>query len=878
MSGKYVFHFSEGNAEMRNLLGGKGANLSEMAILGIPVPPGFVVSTEACIQFYKTSETLSPSLQEEIFSALKNLEDSTGKTFGHGEHPLLVSVRSGARVSMPGMMDTILNLGLNLETVEALAKKTGNPRFAWDSFRRFLHMFGNVVLEVPHESFEHYLRDEKKRIGKNQDTEITAEELKNISMAFLSLIKAHTGKEFPMDAKEQLLSAVQAVFASWNSERAIFYRKIHAIPESFGTAVTVQLMVFGNLGETSGTGVAFTRNPSNGENTFYGEFLLNAQGEDVVAGIRTPRPIDELERAMPSAYQELISIRHTLEEHFHEMQDIEFTIEEGRLFLLQTRTGKRSAEAAIKIAVDMVHEGLISKKEAIQRVSESSVEALLHPRLDSEEKASMTPITKGLCASPGGASGAIVFTAEEAVKAAKLEKKVILVRQETSPEDIAGMHAAEGILTACGGMTSHAAVVARGMGKPCVSGASTLEIDEKQKILKINALELKEGDIITIDGTTGEVFNGRIKKTPPSLSEEFREFLSWADEVRTMKVFTNADTPKDALRARDFGAEGIGLCRTEHMFFEKDRICEIRRMILSEDSENRKEPLERILRFQQKDFEEIFEAMDGLPVTIRFLDPPLHEFLPQEDFEIQELAETTNKTPQEIRDRIRSLSEVNPMLGHRGCRLMITIPELLDVQVEAILAAGINVKKKGGTPVIHIMIPLVSHSNEFLHLKTRIQEIMKAFSGKNGDYDLGVKIGTMIETPRACIISEEIAEHADFFSFGTNDLTQMTFGFSRDDIGKFLPSYLSLEILKNDPFQHFDTEGVGWLLHFAVEKGKFVKAGQDFKTSVCGEHGGDPDSIQFFQKAGIDVVSCSPFRLPVARVAAAKAALSNIPL
>jgi pyruvate, orthophosphate dikinase len=872
IQGKFVFHFSEGNAEMRDLLGGKGANLSEMVSLGIPVPPGFIVSTDACIQFYETSETLSESLQREIFTALKNLEENTGKTFGYGENPLLVSVRSGARISMPGMMDTILNLGLNLETVESLSKKTNNPRFAWDSFRRFLHMFGNVVLEIPHEIFEHYLRDEKKRIGKTRDTDITAEEWKNIAIKFLSLIKEQTGKEFPMDPREQLLSAVKSVFASWNSERASFYRKIHHIPDNFGTAVIIQSMVFGNLGETSGTGVAFTRDPSTGENVFYGEFLMNAQGEDVVAGIRTPHPIEELEKTMPSAYQELISIRKILEEHFCEMQDIEFTIEESVLFILQTRTGKRSAESTIKIAVDMVHEKLISKHEALKRVKESSVEALLHPRLDIKEKSSMTPITKGLCASPGGASGSIVFSAEEAVRAAKLEKKVILVRQETSPEDIAGMHAAEGILTACGGMTSHAAVVARGMGKPCVSGASALEIDDKQKILRINALELKEGDIITIDGSTGEVFDGKIKKTPPNLSEEFQEFLSWADEVRTLKVFTNADTPKDALRARSFGAEGIGLCRTEHMFFEKDRICEIRRLILSEDIESRKEPLERILQFQQKDFEEIFEAMDGLPVTIRFLDPPLHEFLPQEDFEIQELGETTNKTPQEIRDRIKSLSEINPMLGHRGCRLMITIPELLDVQVEAILSAGLSRKKNGGNPIIHIMIPLVSHINEFLYLKRRIEEVMRIFLEKN-NADLTIQIGTMIETPRACVISEEIAKYADFFSFGTNDLTQMTFGFSRDDIGKFLPSYISSEILKTDPFQHFDTEGVGWLLTLAVEKAKITKIGQDFKTSVCGEHGGDPESIYFFQKAGIDVISCSPFRLPVARFAAAKAAL-----
>jgi len=851
----FVFPFSAGNKSQKKILGGKGANLAEMTNLGIPVPYGFTISTESCIEFYAQDQRLWDDLVAEIEKNIQYLEEQSGKTFGAGDDPHLVSVRSGAAISMPGMMVTILNLGLNFEMVEYLARRSQYDRFAWDSFRRFIQMYGNVVLEIDHHDFEEEITRLKTKEGITDDTEVSAEQWKKVVQSFFQIIKQKSGQEFPLNAKDQLLGAVSAVFKSWNADRAIYYRDINGIDHNMGTAVNIQMMVFGNQGETSGTGVCFTRDPSSGENAFYGEFLMNAQGEDVVAGIRTPKPISEMEQELPEVYAELCVLRERLEEHFGDMQDIEFTIEDKKLFILQTRSGKRSAMSSVRIAVEMIDEGKITPEEALVRVSDEDIETLLHPKLDDAEKKKKTPICIGLPASPGGATGKIVFTAEDALHASKHEEKVILVRHETSPEDITGMHCSEGVLTACGGMTSHAAVVARGMGRPCVSGASDIRIDESRGVLRIDDLVLKKGDVITLDGSTGEVFSGKIEKIPPQIDGPFLRILEIAQQKKSLQVRTNADTPKDAKRAVEFGAEGIGLCRTEHMFFEKKRILEVRKMILSEDILTQEKALKEIELFQTQDFTEIYEALEDRPICIRLLDPPLHEFLPQSDYEIEELSEVMEKSPQYIRERIEHLHEVNPMMGHRGCRLLITQPSLLETQVRSILSAGEAIKKKN----IEIMIPLVSSVNEFCTLKKRIQAVAK-------NYSVQPLIGTMIETPRACLVSQEIAKHADFFSFGTNDLTQMTFGFSRDDMGKFLPEYLKNDILDHDPFQEIDQEGVGRLMTDVVNA-----LPEGFKTSVCGEHGGNGASIQFFDTLGIKTVSCSPFRVPVALVASGRA-------
>ncbi len=850
--------FEKGSAKMRLLLGGKGANLAEMTNLGVPVPYGFTITTDCCNKFYnEAEEKIWNELKNQIFDNIKELEKKSGKKFGGNTNPLLVSVRSGASVSMPGMMDTILNLGLNYETVEALASASNNERFAWDSFRRFVQMYGNVVMGVSLHSFENQITKLKEDNNFSEDTEISAKLWKELIADFLDIIKKESGKEFPMNPNDQLLGAVEAVFTSWNAERAIFYRSINSIPHDIGTAVNIQMMVFGNLGETSGTGVCFTRDPSTGENIFYGEYLLNAQGEDVVAGIRTPHQIITLKADLPKIYAELIALRKNLEKHFKDMQDIEFTIENEKLFVLQTRTGKRSASASVKIATDMVKENVLTKKEALHRVTDKDIETLLHPRLDEKEKASKIALCKGLPASPGGATGKIVFTSEDAIEGAKHEEKTILVRHETSPEDISGMHAAAGILTACGGMTSHAAVVARGMGRPCVSGVSEIKIDESRGVIQIDDLLLKKGDIITIDGATGEVFNGRISKLPANIAGPFQQILEWAKDEKTLEVRTNADTPKDVAKAIDLGAEGIGLCRTEHMFFAKERILEVRKMILSEDKETQQKALTEIQNFQKTDFIEIYKILEDKPICIRLLDPPLHEFLPHADNEIEELAQIMKKSPQNLRERIEHLNEVNPMMGHRGCRLLLTISSLLEAQVHAILSAAKETKKEN----VEIMIPLIATLGEFTTLKKRIQEVAKEYS------DVNFKIGTMIETPRACLRSQDIQNHAEFFSFGTNDLTQMTFGFSRDDMGKFLPEYLRQAILQNDPFQVVDTAGVGELMRNVLST-----LPANFKTSVCGEHGGEGKSIKFFNEIGIKTVSCSPFRVPVAIVAAGRCA------
>ncbi len=853
-----VMPFEKGSAKMRKLLGGKGANLAEMTNLGVPVPYGFTITTDCCNKFYnEAEEKIWDELKNQIFNNIKDLEQKSGKIFGGNTNPLLVSVRSGASVSMPGMMDTILNLGLNYDTVEALASESNNPRFAWDSFRRFVQMYGNVVMGVSLHSFENEITAIKNKNNFTEDTEISAEQWKEVILQFLNIIEKETGKHFPMNPNDQLLGAVEAVFTSWNADRAIFYRGINAIPHDIGTAVNIQMMVFGNLGETSGTGVCFTRDPSTGENIFYGEYLLNAQGEDVVAGIRTPHQIIKLKDDLPKIYEELIVLRNNLETHFKDMQDIEFTIENEKLFVLQTRTGKRSASASVRIATDMVKENLLTKKEALYRVTDDDIQTLLHPRLDEAEKAKKIALCKGLPASPGGAIGKIVFTSEDAIEAAKHQEKVILVRYETSPEDISGMHASEGILTACGGMTSHAAVVARGMGRPCVSGVSDIKIDEARGVIQVDDLILRKGDIITIDGATGEVFDGKISKLPADISGPFQEILNWAKAEKTLEVRTNADTPTDVAKAVEFGAEGIGLCRTEHMFFEKERIIEVRKMILSEDKETQEHALKEIQNFQKTDFIEIYKILEDKPICIRLLDPPLHEFLPHSNNEIEELASLMKKSPQNIRERIEHLNEVNPMMGHRGCRLLLTIPSLLEAQVHAILSAAQETQKEN----VEIMIPLIATLGEFTSLKTRIQAVAKEYA------DVNFKIGTMIETPRACLRSEDIQKHAEFFSFGTNDLTQMTFGFSRDDMGKFLPEYLKQGILKNDPFQVVDTEGVGGLM-----KKVLSTLPENFKTSVCGEHGGEGKSIEFFNKIGIKTISCSPFRVPVAIVAAGRCA------
>jgi len=866
---KYVYFFGEGTKDMRVLLGGKGAGLSEMTRIKIPVPPGFTITTEVC-NLYSKNKKYPEGLDVEIESNLNKLEEKTGKKFGDKKNPLLVSVRSGAAVSMPGMMDTILNLGLNPDTAQGLIELTKNERFVLDSYRRFIQMFGNVVLGIPHENFEKILEEIKEENKVKLDTELSIKALLKIVELYKAKVKEVTNEEFPEKPNIQLNMAINAVFDSWDNERAIAYRKLNDIPDNLGTAVNIQSMVFGNMGNDSGTGVAFTRNPSTGEKRFFGEYLMNAQGEDVVAGIRTPKEIEELKKDMPLVYNQLVDVYKKLELHYKDMQDIEFTIEKGKLFLLQTRTGKRTAHAAVKIAVDMVNEGLITKQEAVLRVEPNQLDQLLHKAID--PKAKIRVIAKGLPASPGAAVGSVVFSAEKAHDLNEEGKKVILVRNETSPEDIEGMAAAQGILTARGGMTSHAAVVARGMGKCCVAGCEKIRIHEKKKEFRIGDITVKEGDIITLNGNTGEVILGKVNLIDPELKGEFKTLMQWADSYRTLGVRTNADTPHDAKMSVEFGAEGIGLCRTEHMFFQEDRIKAVREMILAEDIVGRKKALDKLLPMQKSDFIGIFRVMDGLPVTIRLLDPPLHEFLPQAKEDIKELAEEMNITEEKINETVIALHEMNPMLGHRGCRLAITYPEIAEMQTKAIFEAGCELVKQGIKVTPEVMIPLVGELKEFTILKELVKnkadEIIKEY-----DVKLDYKIGTMIEIPRACIIADQIAKEAEFFSFGTNDLTQMTFGFSRDDVGKFTPEYIEKGILEKDPFQVIDKEGVGTLVKMGVEKGR--KARKNLKIGICGEHGGDPSSVEFCHNVKMTYVSCSPYRVPIARLAAAHAKLKE---
>jgi len=879
MSKKWVYFFANGKAEgranMKDLLGGKGANLAEMTNLGIPVPPGFTISTEVCKYFYDHGRTYPDDLKVQVDEALKKLEEVTGKKLGDPENPLLVSVRSGAAISMPGMMDTILNLGLNDETVKGLANLTNNERFAYDAYRRFLQMFGDTALGIPHSEFEKALEARKKAKGVKLDVELDADDLKALVEDYKEIYKKY-GKEFPQDTYKQLWAAIDAVFGSWMNERAIKYRQINNIKEDelLGTAVNIVTMVFGNMGDDCGTGVCFTRNPNTGEKKPYGEFLQNAQGEDVVAGIRTPVPLEELKKINEAVYNELISIMEKLEKHYKDMQDIEFTIEKGKLYILQTRNGKRTSQAAIKIAVDLVHEGLIDKETAVMRVKPEDVERVLHAKFDENELKNSKVIAKGLPASPGAATGKIYFDAAKAEEMAKKGETVILVRPETSPEDVGGMNAAEGILTARGGMTSHAAVVARGMGKPAVVGAEEIVVDEEALEFRVNDVVVKEGDWISIDGTTGNVYLGKITTVKPQgLEGEVAELLSWADEIRRLGVRTNADIPRDARVARDFGAEGIGLCRTEHMFFEKDRIPKVRRMIVAKTKEQREAALEELLPLQKEDFKGLFRTMKGLPVTIRLIDPPLHEFLPNDEEQMKEVAEQIGISVEELKAAVEQLHELNPMLGHRGCRLAITYPEIAVMQTKAIIGAAIELKKEEDIDVIpEIMIPLVGHINELKYVKKVVTETADALIKESG-VELTYKVGTMIEIPRAAITADQIAQEAEFFSFGTNDLTQMTFGFSRDDVGKFLPEYLEKGILEHDPFKSLDWKGVGQLVKMGTEKGK--NARKDLKVGVCGEHGGDPRSILFFDAAGLDYVSCSPYRVPIARIAAAQATIKN---
>ncbi|RKX95899.1 MAG: pyruvate, phosphate dikinase [Spirochaetes bacterium] len=866
---KYVYFFgggkAEGRADMKDILGGKGANLAEMTNLGIPVPPGFTISAEVCDYYYKHGEKYPEGLEEEVESHLKRLEETTGKKFGDKENPLLVSVRSGAAISMPGMMDTVLNLGLNDEVVEGVARLTNNERFAWDSYRRFIQMFGNVVMGIDHDKFEKVLEAQKKKKGVTLDTELDTDDLKEVVKQYKKLYKEETGEDFPQEPKEQLWKAINAVFGSWNNERAIKYREINEIKGLLGTAVNVQTMVFGNMGNDSGTGVAFSRNPSTGEKKFYGEFLMNAQGEDVVAGIRTPETLEDMKRDMPEIYEQLSEIKDKLEKHYKDMQDMEFTIEKGKLYMLQTRTGKRTAQAAVKIAVDMVKEGLIDKETAIMRVSPNQLDQLLHPMID--PKAKVEVIAKGLPASPGAAVGQIVFTAQEAEEEAAKGKDVILVRVETSPEDIGGMNAAQGILTARGGMTSHAAVVARGMGKCCVVGCSDVHIMNENEC-EISGIKFKKGDWITLNGTTGDVIKGKVELVEPEPTGDFAELMQWADDIRRLRVRTNADTPKDAKNARRLGAEGIGLCRTEHMFFEGNRIDAVREMILAEDVEGRKKALAKLLPMQQGDFEGIFEEMDGLPVTIRLLDPPLHEFLPKKNDEIEALAKDMGVSVETLKKKVESLTEFNPMLGHRGCRLGITYPEIYEMQVEAIIRAACNMKKKGVVVEPEIMIPLVGTVKELSILRDLTEKTADRVIKEEGA-EVKYLVGTMIEIPRAALVADKIAEVGEFFSFGTNDLTQMTFGYSRDDAGVFLPEYINKGILEKDPFQVLDQEGVGQLIQMGIERGR--KTRPRLKVGICGEHGGEPSSVEFCHRVGMDYVSCSPFRVPIARLAAAQA-------
>ena len=869
MDKKYVYLFREGNANMRELLGGKGANLAEMTNLGLPIPQGFTITTEACIEYYNNNENISEEIKYQIFMSLKELERITGKQFGNPANPLLVSVRSGARASMPGMMDTILNLGLNKEVVEAMAKK--NERFAYDSYRRFIQMFSDVVMEIPKSLFEEAIDEMKNKKGVKQDTELTANDLKELVTIFKKIYKKEHGDEFPSNPEEQLMSAVKAVFRSWNNPRAITYRRLNDIPSEWGTAVNVQEMVFGNMGDDCGTGVAFSRNPATGENKIFGEYLMNAQGEDVVAGIRTPEPIEKLKETDMEAYQDFVMYATKLEKHYKDMQDMEFTIENGKLYFLQTRNGKRTATAALQIAVDLVNEGMITEKEAVLRVEPNQLDQLLHPNFDPEKLKQAKPIAQGLAASPGAATGKVVFTAEEALEKHNAgEKDLILVRLETSPEDIDGMHVCHGILTVRGGMTSHAAVVARGMGTCCVSGCSEISVNEAEKTFTVNGSTYGDGDWISLDGTTGKVYGEKIDTVTATVSGNFAMFMSWADRYRQMEVRTNADTPKDAKQAYEFGAQGIGLCRTEHMFFAPERIAAIREMIVSKTKEQREKALDKILPMQRGDFEGLFREMKGLPVTIRLLDPPLHEFLPHTDDEIAQLAKDMNMTFEELKDVVVSLHEFNPMMGHRGCRLDVTYPEIGVMQTKAIIGAAINVKKEGIDVKPEIMIPLVGDYKELVYVKNIITKTANEML-KEAGMDIKYMVGTMIEIPRATLIADKIAREAEFFSFGTNDLTQMTFGFSRDDAGKFLGEYYSKNIYDFDPFARIDEEGVGKLVEHAVKLGRQTRP--DIELGICGEHGGNPPTVEYCHRIGLTYVSCSPFRVPIARLAAAQAAI-----
>ena len=869
---KYVYLFSEGNASMRELLGGKGANLAEMTNIGLPVPQGFTISTEACTRYYEDGRKINDEIQQQIMEHIVKMEEITGKKFGDLENPLLVSVRSGARASMPGMMDTILNLGLNEQVVEVLAKKSGNPRWAWDCYRRFIQMYSDVVMEVGKKYFEQLIDKMKEERGITQDVDLTADDLKTLAGQFKDEYKAKLGQDFPTDPKEQLMGAIQAVFRSWDNPRANVYRRDNDIPYSWGTAVNVQAMAFGNMGDTSGTGVAFTRNPATGEKKLFGEFLMNAQGEDVVAGIRTPQTIDQLKEVMPEVYDQFVKICDILENHYHDMQDMEFTIEDRKLYMLQTRNGKRTPAAALKIACDLVDEGQISEEKAVAMIEPRSLDTLLHPQFDADVLKKTPVIGSALAASPGAASGRIVFTAEDAKAWAERGEKVVLVRLETSPEDIEGMKAAQGILTVRGGMTSHAAVVARGMGTCCVSGCSAIAMDEENKKFELAGKTFREGDWLSIDGSTGKIYDGEIPTVPASISGEFGRVMAWCDKYRRLQVRTNADTPQDAAQARKFGAQGIGLCRTEHMFFDSDRIPAIREMICSDTVEQREKALAKLEPMQQSDFEGIYEAMEGCPVTIRFLDPPLHEFVPTEEADIQKLASDMGKSVEQIKNIIASLHEFNPMMGHRGCRLAVTYPEIAAMQTRAVIKAALNVQKKHPewTMEPEIMIPLVGEVKELKYVKDIVvktaDELIKAAGS-----DMKYLVGTMIEIPRAALTADEIAREADFFSFGTNDLTQMTFGFSRDDAGKFLDAYYDRKIYESDPFAKLDQKGVGKLVEMAAKMGR--ETNPHIHLGICGEHGGDPSSVEFCHRVGLDYVSCSPFRVPIARLAAAQAAI-----
>ena len=874
MSKKFVYMFSEGDASMKNLLGGKGSNLAEMTKLGLPIPQGFTVTTEACTDYYNQGKKITEEIQAEIFASLKKLEEMQGKKFGDKSDPLLVSVRSGARASMPGMMDTILNLGLNDEAVAGFAAKTGNPRFAYDSYRRFIQMFSDVVMEMSKTFFDGILDQVKEEKGAKYDTDLTAEDLQEVIAKYKSIYKEKMGEDFPQDPKVQLMEAVKAVFRSWDNPRAIVYRRMNDIPGDWGTAVNVQAMVFGNRGNTSGTGVAFTRNPSTGENKIYGEYLINAQGEDVVAGIRTPQPITRLKEDMPEAYEQFMTIAKKLEDHYRDMQDMEFTIEDKKLYFLQTRNGKRTAPAALQIACDLVDEGKITEEEAVLRIEAKSLDQLLHPTFNAAALKAGEVIGQALPASPGAAAGKVYFTAEEAKKAhVDKGERVILVRAETSPEDIEGMHAAEGILTARGGMTSHAAVVARGMGTACVSGLGELKINEEEGYFELGGKVVKKGDYISLDGSTGKVYLGDIKTEEASISGNFERIMNWADKYRKLRVRTNADTPADTKNAVKLGAEGIGLCRTEHMFFEPDRIPKIRKMILSETVEGREAALAELLSFQKADFKAMYEALEGMPMTVRYLDPPLHEFVPTAEADIVALAKDMGLTVEHVKATIEGLHEFNPMMGHRGCRLAVTYPEIARMQTRAVMEAAIEVKNEKGYDIVpEIMIPLVGEKKELKFVKDIVVETAEAVKKEKGS-DIQYHIGTMIEIPRAALLANEIAEEAEFFSFGTNDLTQMTFGFSRDDAGKFLDAYYKAKIYESDPFARLDQNGVGQLVKMAVEKGKATRP--NIKLGICGEHGGDPSSVEFCHEIGLSYVSCSPFRVPIARLAAAQAALKD---